>query len=210
MCTRVVDVLHIFDVFRAADRAERLVLDRLYRSRAIALHAAEDDDGKTETILRQEHSDLFSLVKHVILLEHPELLDPAASTLAPALFDSVVRRTLDAEAPGWEEQDEDEEKRERLYCARCDIRRRFVGLVRIPVDRATTAADLICANLSSSDALTDVLGELKQQSSMGGQAESRKIGMVFCPSCYTSDIGAIPHVQGLENFAAVTLLAEFS
>jgi hypothetical protein len=87
---------------------ERDILRQLYLSRVSAAsmwgksaqYGYSTEPSHVEKVLLQ-NPDLLSLVKHVIVSEHPELLGPDAPVSSWGVLDEVVKEVLDQHAPGW-------------------------------------------------------------------------------------------------------------
>lgn len=93
---------------RGSSERERGILRQLYLSRVSAASmwgksaqfGYSTDPSHVEQVLVQ-NPDLHSLVKHVIVSEHPELLGPDAPANSWEVLDEVVEEVLDQHAPGW-------------------------------------------------------------------------------------------------------------
>lgn len=96
---------------REGAASERDTLRQLYLSRVTLLSllgkAAQcgysSEPSHVEQVLEQ-NPDLRSLLQHVIVSEHPELLGPSAPENTWEVLDEVVEEVLDQRVPGWRQQ----------------------------------------------------------------------------------------------------------
>ena len=92
----------------AETKSESDVLRQLYLGRVSAAAAwnkaaqfgYSTEPSHVEQVL-SKNPDLANLVKHVVVSEHPELLDSAMSGNPWEVLDEVVEEMLDRHAPGW-------------------------------------------------------------------------------------------------------------
>jgi len=85
---------------------ENDVLRQLYLSRAatdrfvVGPKLYNTDPYHVEKVIAL-YPDLYSLTKHIIILEHPELLRPGAPPNALQMLDEVMSEVIEKHIPGW-------------------------------------------------------------------------------------------------------------
>lgn len=100
--------------YRAAKEArpnwsERELLNAVYAMRVAAQsvlggpveYQMTKEDPSLKTAVLDENPDLFSIIRHAIMVEHPELQNPYAPPDRFEILDSVISSILDQETPGW-------------------------------------------------------------------------------------------------------------
>jgi hypothetical protein len=100
--------------YRAAKEArpfwsEREVLNAVYAMRVAAQsvlggpveYKKTKEDFSLKTAVLDENPDLFSIIRHAIIVEHPELQNPYAPPDRFEILDNVISEILDQETPGW-------------------------------------------------------------------------------------------------------------
>lgn len=89
--------------------SEREVLNAVYAMRVAAQsvlggpveYRMTKEDPSLKTTVLDKNPDLFSIIRHAILIEHPELQNPYAPPDRFEVLDSVISEILDQETPGW-------------------------------------------------------------------------------------------------------------
>jgi len=70
-------------------------------------------------------------------------------------------------------------------------------------------ADALAGNLVDAGRFIDAVRRLRQMLPSRGEPQAKEIGIAYCPMCFAADIGGVPFVEGLEEWAALMVLADF-
>lgn len=89
--------------------SEREVLNAVYAMRVAAQsvlggpveYQMTKKDSSLKHAVLDENPDLFSIIRHAIIIEHPELQNPDAPPDRFEVLDSVISEILDQETPDW-------------------------------------------------------------------------------------------------------------